>query len=300
MSTLHFTRGLPASGKTTFARAWVAEDPANRARVNRDDLRAMLHDGQWHGHATETQIVAARNAVIATLLADGKDVVCDDTNLAQGMAKDLAKLARSKGAAWQVHDFSDVPLDECLRRDALRDNPVGEEPILRMHHKYLAGRKLPPVELPPEQASDGGDTYTPDPQLPPAILVDIDGTVAHANGRNPYDEDRVGQDLPNLPVIAVAKALIAQGNALVFMSGRTAGCRAATLVWLRQFFDGEFALFMRAVGDQRKDSIVKRELFDAHVRPHWRVACVLDDRNQVVVMWRALGLTCLQVAPGDF
>lgn len=300
MTTLHITRGLPGSGKTTFARSWVAEDPQHRARVNRDDLRTMLHAGQWHGHATEQQIVAARNAVIATLLGQGIDVLCDDTNLQQGMAKDLAKLARDKGAEWMVHDLSDVPLDECLRRDALRDAPVGEEPIRRMHQKFLAGRKLAPVELPEPTAATEGETYTPLPDLPPAILVDIDGTVALTNGRSPYDENRVGEDLPNLPVIAVAKALVAQGHALVFMSGRTDGCREATLLWLRQHFAGECVLFMRAAGDSRKDAIIKRELFDAHVRGQWRIACVLDDRNQVVDMWRAMGLTCLQVAPGNF
>jgi len=60
------------------------------------------------------------------------------------------------------------------------------------------------------------------------------------------------------------------------------------------------ALLMRAAGDSRRDSIVKREIFDARIRDVWQVKGVLDDRDQVVRMWRALGLTCVQVAPGDF
>lgn len=164
--------------------------------------------------------------------------------------------------------------------------------------KQHKGRKNKPID--PKLMPLPLQKYEPPADRPRAILVDIDGTVALAQGRSPYDEGRVHEDLPNLPVIAVATALVAQGNALVFMSGRTAGCREATLLWLRQYFTCEFALFMRPVGDTRKDSLVKVELFDAHVRLQFQVTCVLDDRNQVVDMWRALGLTCLQVAPGDF
>jgi hypothetical protein len=57
---------------------------------------------------------------------------------------------------------------------------------------------------------------------------------------------------------------------------------------------------MRAAGDSRRDSIVKREIFDDRIRQVWHVKGVLDDRDQVVRMWRDLGLTCVQVAPGDF
>ena len=59
-------------------------------------------------------------------------------------------------------------------------------------------------------------------------------------------------------------------------------------------------LFMRASGDTRKDEIVKLELFDAHVRGKYDVRLVLDDRDRVVRMWRSIGLTCLQVADGEF
>jgi hypothetical protein len=87
----------------------------------------------------------------------------------------------------------------------------------------------------------------------------------------------------------------------VFLSGRTAGCQDATTAWLTQHVGGPFdGPFMRAAGDHRKDSIVKAELFDRHVRDTYDVTCVLDDRKQVVDTWRAMDLTVLQVAEGDF
>ena len=57
---------------------------------------------------------------------------------------------------------------------------------------------------------------------------------------------------------------------------------------------------MRATGDQRRDSIVKLEIFDQEIRDRYHVIGVFDDRQQVVRMWRALGLTVFQVAEGDF
>lgn len=150
MATLHITRGLPASGKSTFARTWVAEDPAHRARINRDDLRAMMHAGVWLGPATESQILTVRNFAISALLWKGFDVICDDTNLPQGTARELAEIAQANHADWIVHDLTGIPVDECVRRDALRPTPIGETVIREMHQKYLAGRSLQPIQLRPE------------------------------------------------------------------------------------------------------------------------------------------------------
>lgn len=79
MPTLHFTRGLPASGKTTWARVWTAEHRGGRARVNRDDLRTMLDSGEYLKGVTEQRVIAIRDAAILDLLHRGYDVVCDDT-----------------------------------------------------------------------------------------------------------------------------------------------------------------------------------------------------------------------------
>jgi hypothetical protein len=87
----------------------------------------------------------------------------------------------------------------------------------------------------------------------------------------------------------------------VFLSGRTDACRTATCEWLCEHIPVPFQrLYMRPAGDGRKDSAVKLELFDRYIRDSYDVTCVLDDRDQVVAMWRSLELTCLQVAPGNF
>jgi predicted kinase len=302
VTTLHITRGLPASGKTTFAREWVDADRAQRARVNRDDLRGMIDEGVFIAGRTEQRVIVARDAMIGSLLRHGYDVICDDTNLRQGVARNLAQIAARAGADFQVEDFTSVPLELCIKRDAARARPVGEAVIRDMHARYLAGRTLPlPIPAETEPVAPTVQAYKAKPGTPPAVLVDVDGTAALMGDRNPYDETCVWDDKPNRPVIAVVKAMHAAGHRVIFMSGRTEGCRADTARWLgvhvNVIHDG---LYMRAAGDGRADSIVKAELFDRHVRGWFDVRAVFDDRDQVVRMWRAMGLTVLQVAEGNF
>lgn len=306
MPTLTITRGLPASGKTTYARAWVAEDPARRARVNRDDLRAQLHAGTWLGPDTERPIVAVQHAAIRALLDRGVDVICDDTNLPARTVRDLRRVAVLAGAEFAVVDLTDVPLETCLERNAGRiagGGLVPQEAIIDMNRRYIAGQRFP-LPIPVDEADgDAVSTrpYVPFDLHPRAVMVDVDGTVALMVGRSPYDETRVHEDRPNSPVIAVVRAMVAAGYRIVFCSGRTEACRRETEKWLAEHvavtYDG---LFMRAVGDMRKDSAVKAELFDRHIRDAYWVVAVLDDRDQVVRMWRGLGLTVLQVAEGAF
>jgi predicted kinase len=298
MTRLLITRGLPASGKTTFAHKLQP----NVVRINRDDLRRMLHGQRLYTQWSEGQVTHAQRAAVEALLRAHADVIVDDTNLRAKTVREWAELAARHGATFEVHDFTDVPLAECIRRDADRDphDRVGEEAIRRMHARYLAGKTLP-LPVPWVQPGGAGQIYHADPSLPAAILVDIDGTVALMNGRSPYDWSRVGSDLPNQPVIDAVRAMHAAGNAIVFCSGRDAVCRPETEAWLELYVGVPYeALFMRPEGDSRKDAIVKREIFENEVRHRWRIAGVFDDRQQVVRMWRTLGLTVFQVAEGDF
>ncbi|MFC7527690.1 AAA family ATPase [Actinoplanes sp. GCM10030250] len=298
MTRLLITRGLPASGKTTFARKLQPDV----VRVNRDDLRRMLHGQRLFTQRAEAQVTQAQRAAVEALLRAHGSVIVDDTNLRAKTVREWAEMAARFGASFEVHDFTDVPVDECVRRDADRpeDERVGEGQIRRMHERYLAGKNLP-LPVPFVERGGPGTVYRPDPELPEAVLVDIDGTVALMAGRSPYDWGRVGEDEPNPAVITAVRAMHAAGHAIVFCSGRDEVCRPETEAWLDLFVGVPYeALFMRPAGDSRKDSIVKREIFDREVSDRWRIVGVFDDRQQVVRMWRALGLTVFQVAEGDF
>ncbi|WP_326554636.1 phosphatase domain-containing protein [Micromonospora sp. NBC_01813] len=308
MPKLIVTRGLPGSGKSSRALAWVAEDPARRARVNRDTLRLMAHDGAYikqgrDQRGTEKAIIAVRNASISALLRLGIDVINDDTNLPARTVRDLRRLATLARAEFEVWDMTDVSPEVCMERDMLRPSPhcVGHTVIRDMYQRFIHGRPYPlpiPLEVPRPTSME---PYVPDTSKPKAVIVDIDGTVALMGSRDPFDESRVHEDRPNRAVIEAVEALEGQNYAVIFCSGRTDGCREATEKWLVDHLDVQYAaLHMRAASDFRPDWAMKLEIFNRHIRNDYNVVGVFDDRQSVVEMWRSLGLTVFQVAEGNF
>ncbi|MFM2314164.1 MAG: hypothetical protein RLZZ04_3440, partial [Cyanobacteriota bacterium] len=107
------------------------------------------------------------------------------------------------------------------------------------------------------------------------------------------------RDLPNYPVVETVQKL-QDSKTIIIMSGRTDDAQEKTEAWLAKYGIKYQHIYMRATNDTRKDSIVKQELFKRFVQNKYNVSFILDDRQQVVDMWRALGLTVFQVAVGDF
>lgn len=133
-----------------------------------------------------------------------------------------------------------------------------------------------------------------------AIICDLDGTLALLTRRGPYEGHKCELDELSEPIAHILKTYHEAGFAIVLVSGREDRHRRPTERWLRTHKVVYDALFMRPTKDFRKDAIIKRELYDREIRDNYDVLFVLDDRNQVVRMWRDLGLQCLQVADGDF
>lgn len=144
-----------------------------------------------------------------------------------------------------------------------------------------------------------------------AIIIDLDGTLCDVSHRVHFVKesppswlsffDACTYDTPNPAVAALVDMASSAGYQIIYVSGRPATHRAQTEEWLKaNCFDGYTALLMRPAGDYRPDQIVKRELYEAHIAGKYEVLFTVDDRDQVVKMWRSLGLTCFQVAEGNF
>lgn len=280
MKKVLLTKGLPASGKSRWALEEIEKYPGRYKRVNKDDLRAMIDGGKW-SKGNEQFILKVRNALILSALQEGYHVIVDDTNLHPKHEQAIRELVKGL-AVVEIQDFTDVLLETCIERDRKRPNYVGEQTIRKMHRDFLQNK--PP-------------TIEHNSELLDAVICDLDGTLALMNGRNPYDASKCENDSINEVVRSI---LVSCSAYVILVSGRGEQHRPQTEQWLMKHAIVYSHLFMRPDGDNRKDAIIKREIYEQHILNHYNVTFVLDDRNQVVELWRSLGLTCLQVADGDY
>lgn len=278
MKFLLITKGLPAAGKSTFAKE-LSVFPT----VNRDTIRLANNIGskpgqtKWTKQLEKTLVVPKRNELIRFWFDVYNVVICDDTNLHDSVVEELKALATSCGATPLVIDFTQhVSIEECIERDLKREASVGKDVILKMAKDVPAYRAAGPLVIPAVW----------DEALPICGIVDVDGTLADMGRRNPYDETRVSQDTVR---DLVARAVVAAANTVdkVFVfSGRSSGCYDDTERWIENLVlssdKWDWQLFMRKVDDHRRDSHVKYDMYNDYIRGKWNAKFVFDDRAQVL------------------
>lgn len=298
MKVLEITVGASCSGKTTYAVKQAKEKGI--INVNRDDLRKSLFgveklaDYVFSRHK-EDLVTKAQVAMVEAALTAGKSVIVSDTNLDPerwGVWIDLAK----KHQALFISTFFPLPLVELMKRNIKREFSVPES-VLRSHVERF--EKNFPNEV---------DYWQPVPYIEPAdnvcapyaYIVDVDGTLAHMDGkRGPFEWHKVGGDSVDYSVVRTIRSLALHHNIIV-MSGRDECCREETTAWLHTAGINYDMLLMRKMDDYRPDTKIKDELFEEHVAGKFRVLAAFDDRNVVVQMWRSKGIKCYQVEYGFF
>jgi hypothetical protein len=214
---------------------------------------------------------------------DGLNIICSDTNINPTTRAKFEQWAKENG--YEIsYQYFDVPLHILEQRNA--DAPYGVSPqvLVDMWMRYN---------------DQFGEKYVLNPENPPAIIVDVDGTLAdHTGIRKPFEWHKVGLDKPRMNVVNFTK-IMSEHLHVIILSGRDGCCRQETADWLMEqgiFYD---ELLMRTAGDSRSDYIIKKELFD-QVKDKYNIQYAVDDRDQVVNLWRSIGLECFQVNYGKF
>ena len=135
MSKLIITRGLPASGKSTWAKQWVLEDPEHRVRINQDDIRLML--GKYWVPSREKLVQEIQFDAVVEALSKEFDVVIDNTNLNKKVLDGFDRLIKTfEDYEIEYKDFFDTPLSVCIERDKNRDLQVTEKVIRSFYNNY--------------------------------------------------------------------------------------------------------------------------------------------------------------------
>lgn len=133
-------RGIQGSGKSTWAKNWALEDPEHRIRYNNDDIRNML--GMYWVPSREDVVASAKNSILGTAMVNGYDIVIDNMNLNVRDYENMRIMIANYERVWHQYkytiEFQDfpTPVEECIRRDSLRPNPIGEEVIRNTYNKY--------------------------------------------------------------------------------------------------------------------------------------------------------------------
>lgn len=303
MSKLLILVGAPGSGKSTFARYFLRTED-NWIRVNRDDFRLMQFGDSLMIPFYEERISKMVEASVLTLLKSDTNVIIDATNTSLRTIQDMIHTyTEYADISFKVFD---LPVDELVKRCDKRyeetrkfiSKSVVERNVANLKHT-LEKFDFAPI---PRKVQVATTSYaTQDKNLPKAVICDLDGTLSLLNGRDPYNAATCDNDLLNEPVAAALKMAKQRGYQVILLSGREDKFREPTVRFLDKHQIGYDLLLMRTSNDFRKDNIIKRELFEGEIQGKYFVEFLLDDRNQVVDMWRKdLHLPCFQVNYGDF
>jgi predicted kinase len=279
MLELIICRGIPASGKTTFAKEWIKEP--GRIRVSRDDIRMQCFGVEFG--CDENLVTKIEHGIISSALQNGTSVIVDDTNIRHKYVKAFADIGYRYGADVQIKHF-DIDLDVAIERNNNRERKVPQSVIKDMYNRLKSSASID-LEL------YCVEPYIPDTDKPRAIIVDIDGTIAEMNGRGPYEWKKVGSDKVRHNIVNVVRAL--NNSFIILVSGRDEVCRPETEEWLQKNYIPYDYLYMRPENDNRKDSSIKLEIFNKYIRDNFYVWVCLDDRPQVIRLWEALGINVL-------
>ena len=290
MRTLLLEVGPPGSGKS--GHAYMLEQKYGFTRISQDD------QGREH-------LDLFKNAI-----SKGKDVVVDRMGFSKQQRNRYIEPARKAGYDIRIV-VHHVPKAICLERMLEREGhpTIKNEKSAQSALKTFFGK----YERVEDDEADlvvrlGHDNVN----RPLAIICDIDGTMAdiehrrhHLNreeGKKPnwkkFFDDMV-HDTVNHWCYDIISSLATQ-YPIVFATGRPDSYHKETYQWLYENKINMNELYMRPRFDCRKDDIIKEIILEFEILPRYKPHFVLDDRQQVVDMWRKRGLTVLQCAVGDF
>lgn len=282
--------GPPGSGKSTFSKKYVEE---GFVYVNQDS------QGKDHLHIFDIAILA------------GQNVIVDRMGFNKEQRSRYLSLAKEKGYNTQIFVLHQS-YDTCLERVRARvDHPTIKDEKSARSALNLFFTKYERVE---DAEADEVVRIWPEGDKPRVIIVDLDGTLCNVDHRIHFvrtdgkkDWKSFFQGLKDDKVNEWCKLIIdsiystfTDGIKTVLCSGRPDDYEKPTRKWLEDNRIKFQSLYMRHRGDRRQDNITKEQILDFEILTRYTPFFMIDDRSQVVEMWRRRGYTCLQCASGNF
>lgn len=300
MKKFVMTRGLPGSGKSTWAIEFLKENPDQWIRINNDSLQLMMTGRAFSKDKKVWKAIEhIRDSMINEALGYGINIIIDNTNLSPKREEEYRSLVdqhnKSGGDPYEfvIQDFTKIPVQTCIAQNKKRPNPVPDHVIYDMYDQFLK----PTTEF-----------LVQSKKLPKAIIVDIDGCIAQHTTRSPYDNTKYYEDDVIPEVLEIIITLMKADIRAIFLTGRDEIGRADTIRWLKDKCNivGRYDLLMRPsapdIHSKSPDFEYKKYMFDTHVKDKFYVMAWFEDRVRNVEMARrTLGLRAVfQVNEGNF
>lgn len=298
------TRGIIASGKSTWSKQFIKDNP-DYVRLSRDDFRHML-DSYSYSPATEKLVTNLMDKCIKELVASKANIIIDEQHLNERFLNEKIDYFRKVGYEIDIKEFP-ITLSEAIKRDKERSFSIGEAVIKKTWRNYELTLKA--------MLEDHKTVYTFNHDLPKCCIIDIDGTLSNSFNRKIFDFKSCVDDIVIEPVHMLLDMIsvyninpnhrnfkygVSYDNSskitIILLSGRDEICRAETAEWLlKNKIPCDF-LYMRKEKDNRSDVIVKTELFDEFIRDKYQPLFVVDDRPAVLEgVWQKLGIFTFNV-----
>ena len=303
MTKIIILSGISGAGKSTWTQNHIKLN-SNFVSISRDKLRELLfgynesnvdeHYASINFKEREKLISTFQITNMRQAIAQGFDIVLDNTHLDKKYIDDMLK-------EFPQCDFEfvliDTDLNTAIERDSLRLRKVGKDVILKQFNQL---QKLKTnFDFKPIDSNFVKVTYNVN--LTDCIICDLDGTIADYSGTRPaygFDPNLIRLDKVIEPVVQIVNDCYNNGKIVIFMSGRELTYYNETLEWIwknTKLRYGDITLYMRNMKDFRKDSVIKKEIFEANIRDKYNVKFAIDDRNSIVNLWQSLGIFVLNV-----
>lgn len=314
-------RGISGSGKSTYAR----EHYSDYRIVCRDELRSRYCDLNEYfdgGMRTpfEDYLTTVEEYEITQAICKGIPLVIDNTNLRrkyiQNYINIFAELNVDPSAVKIVE--LDTTSGVAMNRNLAANKHVSKDVINQQYRQFLSDKiKIEDFVKHGEWVTTSSkrshfsipievEPYMPNEDLPPAVIIDLDGTSATRavgpNMRSFYDYSNIESDNAVEFVSLIIHALMSFEVEPIFLSGRPEElAREGTEKFIREKIGvSDFELYMRSDavdtdenGDRKPDYMVKYRLFNENLRERYNVVGAFDDRRQIVNLWEELGIKCL-------
>jgi tRNA uridine 5-carbamoylmethylation protein Kti12 len=285
--------GPPGSGKSTLSSNYEGQ---GYVRISGDDQGKLYM------------------SIFEQAVKDGKDIIVDRMNFNKGQRDKFLVPTKKAGYKSTILNLF-VPKEICRTRCHNRkDHPTikNEQDAANALSFFFKSYEKPTLDEADTVVLNEALDIIQDKET--VIICDIDGTVADIEHRRHHVRSTEGKkkdwgafnremvkDTPKTDVIELIN-IMNRKYKIVFCSGRTDDFRKETTEWLNKYFPNikDLELYMRPRNDSRKDDIIKEIILDFEILPRYDVLFSVDDRDQVVAMWRKRGITCLQVDYGDF